>query len=94
MLNSGKPHWLRYQRVRLGDHSCATSQVVLMANGQSVSLGLLVVWHKAVVNTLPAAYPAARTAQPFSVKPFGFEENFFFQFYFVIKSQVRFYSFD
>lgn len=39
-----------------------------------------------------AAYLAARAAQQFSVKPFGFEENFFFQFHFVIRSQVHFYS--
>lgn len=64
--------------VRLGDHSrAAPRQPVLTGNGQSSSPGPSAVQCKAVVNMAVAAYLAARAAQLFSVKPFGFEENFF-----------------
>lgn len=77
MLNTGKPRWLWHWGVRLGDHSHAPRQPVLVGNGQSSSPGPSAVRCKAVVNMSVAAYLAARAAQLFSVKPFGFEENFF-----------------
>lgn len=61
---------------------------MLTGNGQSSSPGPSAAQCKAVVNTSVAAYLAARAAQLFSVKPFGFEENFFSSS-FILLSEVK-----